>query len=128
MVIFQEVDRDAYMIESISLGKTASKSDKLLFIGGHLVLGGHIGGHFKKTTSQGHSPGRAPIVGKNTSKYVKCLLILEIFCVVAILKKGLRRYSQSRADIVETKLCQNTRIYFFISDVFFAWWPYWKPV
>ena len=49
MVIFQEeVDRYAYMVVSILLGKTASKSDDLLFSDGHLVHGGHIGGHFEK--------------------------------------------------------------------------------
>ena len=62
---------------------------------------------------------------KIASKYVNLLSNLVVFCIVAmlaaILKASLQlcRCSRSQADIVGGKLCQNTRIQFFISVVFF---------
>ena len=53
MVIFQEeVDRYAYMVVSILLGKNSVKTDDLLFSDGHLVHGAHIGGNFEKKVDE----------------------------------------------------------------------------
>ena len=85
--------------------------------------GGHFGIQFEKKKSTMTLTRSSAYCGENSCfKVLALLLNFANFGMVAmlatILKTSLRRCSPGRANIVEKKMCQNTRIEFFISSVF----------